>query len=343
MLLLGLCVAALVVGWLRLLTDRPRLPPGSSYSPQPDGAEGVYLWAEELGASPRRLQEAPLVGRTDQPPSLLLILQPEPAVSDDTRQAVERVAGAGGTVVLAGDSLGTVLLARDLGATLEALPAPAATLSPPDGSLVLASPSRLRVRAGGGTPLLVTPAGDAVAMRLGYEQGSLVVAATGALLSNEGLRDEATARFVYRQLLSGPAPNGVAFDEVHHSFAPEASASPSLDRLLLATAPGRAVLYLAALAFGFLLLGGRRLGPPIPEPRPTTTRRTMYEHVQMLAGLYRRAGRLSVARAAFARHYARHLARAAQPGAQQAALARIESARSEADLIAAVAAADDAR
>jgi hypothetical protein len=102
------------------------------------------------------------------------------------------------------------------------------------------------------------------------------------------------------------------------------------------------VLYAAALTFAFLLLGGRRLGPPIAARAPSTMRRTMYEHVQMLASLYRRAGQLDVLRASFARHYARHLAHAATPGAAQASVARIEAAHSEAELIAAVAAADDA-
>ena len=64
----------------------------------------------------------------------------------------------------------------------------------------------------------------------------------------------------------------------------------------------------------------------------------MYEHVQMLANLYRRAGQLGAARAAFLSHYAR-----LQAGSDRsAALRRVEIARTDSDLIAAVAALDDA-
>jgi hypothetical protein len=68
----------------------------------------------------------------------------------------------------------------------------------------------------------------------------------------------------------------------------------------------------------------------------------MAEHVQMLAGLYRRAGQLNLVRSAFVGHYARRLRRPDAPPGARAALARIEQARSEAELIAAVATADDA-
>jgi len=70
----------------------------------------------------------------------------------------------------------------------------------------------------------------------------------------------------------------------------------------------------------------------------------MYEHVQMLANLYRRAGQFGTLRAAFDRHYKRELARGnAGPKTMATlavAVARIETARNEADLIAAVAAAE---
>ena len=42
MVLLGICVAALLIGALRLATERTPLPAGSSYSAQPDGALALY-------------------------------------------------------------------------------------------------------------------------------------------------------------------------------------------------------------------------------------------------------------------------------------------------------------
>ena len=66
--------------------------------------------------------------------------------------------------------------------------------------------------------IIVDPNGDWVALRMPYKPGSLIVLATPEPLLNEGLRDEQTARFVYRELLSGATT--VAFVEVHHSFTP---------------------------------------------------------------------------------------------------------------------------
>jgi hypothetical protein len=341
LLLLGLCVAALALGGLRLLTETPQFPTGSSYSPRPDGAQGLYEWSQALGGQPRRLPQLPRPG--DAPPRTLFIIQPEAVVDATARTTFDRVADQGGTLVLAGDSISTLVYARSLGVALDLLPSLARTARVPDGSLELAVPWRYRLRAPNATPLLVTPGGDAVAIRLDYLHGTLVVVASSAVLTNQGLGDEAVARFVYRQLLSPPAAGDVAFDEVHHPFAPVGgSASPSVDWLLFNTAPGRAVLYAAVLTFAFLLLGGRRLGPPVAARAPSSVRRTMYEHVQMLASLYRRAGQLDVLRGAFIRHYARRLAHAAPPDTTQAIVARIAAARSETELIAAVAAADDA-
>jgi hypothetical protein len=152
---------------------------------------------------------------------------------------------------------------------------------------------------------------------------------------------------VYREVLSKASSNGAfVFDEVQHSFAPVAADPATMDHLLFTTAPGRALIYAAVLIFLYLLLSGRRLGPPIPARSPMETRRTMYEHVQMLANLYRRAGRLGTVRAAFDRHYKREMARGAggspaRAAALAEAIARIETARTESDLIAAVAAVSD--
>jgi hypothetical protein len=175
-------------------------------------------------------------------------------------------------------------------------------------------------------------------------QGTLVVIGSPNLLLNDALRDDRTARFVYRQVVQGAAT--IAFDEAHHSYVPpNATAAPaSLNQLLLTTAAGRALIYVAAVTFVFVLLNGRRLGPAVVARGPTETRRTMYEHVQMLANLYRRADQFPVLRAALARHYSRLLARRAvgTPGAAalSEALARMETARSEPELLAALAAAE---
>ena len=69
--LLGICVVALVIGGLRLLTERTPLPVGSSYSAQPDGALGVYAWFDALGGRTLRLRD--LVLDESQPASLVVV------------------------------------------------------------------------------------------------------------------------------------------------------------------------------------------------------------------------------------------------------------------------------
>ena len=345
MILLGICVVALVVGALRLATQQTTLPTGSSYSAQPDGALALYDWAAAIGGSPRRLQDPVLRQTTGQVSTTLLVLQPESTISDTVGTSFDGVPDHGGTIVLAGDSLAWLLYARSLGITVEPIRDAGSTATAPDGALLVPGAFRYRVRGSGATPLLVVPNGDWVALRMPYRQGSLVVLATPGPLTNAALGDQETARFVFRDVLAGAATGSpLVFDEVHHSFTPVGAEPASANELLFTSAPGRALLYAAGLIFLYLLLSGRRLGPPIPARSPTETRRTMYEHVQMLANLYHRAGQLAVVRTAFGRHIARELARSAGASPERTAmlttaLARVETSRTESDLIAAVASA----
>jgi hypothetical protein len=329
--LLALVSGAIIVSWVQLARDT-RLPVGSSYSFQADGAQALYEWADALGAQPSRFQQATI--DPSAAPRMLLVLQPESFLSDRDRRAFDTVARNGGTLVLAGDSLALQAYARSLDVTFE----PAPVTSPQGLSFI----SRFRLRADDATPLLMSADGDWLALRKPHRQGTLIVIASPQPLTNGGLRDPETARFVLRELLQQP---GIAFDEAHHSYSPPTESQPvTLNQLLFDTAPGRAIVYAAGLMFVFLLLAGRRLGPPIAERGAAHTRRTMYEHVQMLAGLYRRAGQLETVRAAFARHYQRVAAHGTLSPTRAAALSeaarQVQQAGSESALVTAVAAAD---
>jgi hypothetical protein len=275
----------------------------------------------------------------------VLLVQSESFVPELDRTAFDEVPKHGGTLVLAGDSIPLIAYASALGVTIDLI-RPVASATSADGQLALAldPPATHRVRADNATPLLVTANGDWLALRKPYQSGFLVVIATPQPLTNAALREDATARFVYRELLSGPLAGGaIAFDESHHSYAPPTVDSPAtVNQLLFQTAPGRAVVYGALLVFVFLLLGSRRLGPPVAARSAIETRRTMYEHVQMLATLYRRAGQLDTLRSTFVQHYTRALARSGHAARLAEAVARIEAARSERDLLEAVVAADEA-
>jgi hypothetical protein len=343
LVLLTLCVGALLVSWLQLARNDARLPPGSSYSTQADGAQALYLWSEALGSPPRRVRQ-PVLDEHDLP-RLLLVVQPEAVLGERDRKAFDAVAQNGGTLVLAGDSPPLLAYARELGVRVDAAQVSSSAITAEGTTLLVAS--RYRLRGVTGTPLLTAGNGDLLAARKPYLSGSLIVIASPAPLTNADLRDPDTARFVYRELLAPVAGQAIAFDEAHHTFVPpDASQPATVDGLLFETAPGRAVVYAALLTFAYLFLAGLRLGPPIPERGSGGIRRTMYEHVQMLAGLYRRAGQLSTVRSAFDRHYQRRLARggiaAGQLGAFSEAADQVHAAQSEAALLAAVVAAERA-
>lgn len=330
--LLALVSGAIIVSWLQLGRDT-RLPVGSSFSYQADGAQALYQWVEAIGAQPRRLQQATI--EPSAMPTTLLVLQPEAFIGDRDRRMFDNVPRNGGTLVLVGDSLALQGYARNLDVTFEPTP-----LTSPVGMPIA---SRFRLRSSDATPLLTSPEGDWLALRKRYRQGTLIVIASPQPLTNAGLRDPSVARFVYRELLN--QQSSIAFDEAHHSYSPPAESEPvTLNQLLFDTAPGRAIVYAAALVFLYLLLAGRRLGPAVAERGAAETRRTMYEHVQMLAGLYRRAGQLATVRLAFARHYQRLLAVGSLSGARagqlSSALTDIQSASSESALVSAVAAAE---
>jgi len=341
MVLLGICVVALVIGVLHLATERPSLPSGSSFSTAPDGAMALFAWTEAAGASPSRFREAPV----DDATTTLLILQPETFVDSQSSAAFDAFAERGGTLVLAGDSIAWAAYARSLGVMVQPVSAGPAEVSTPDG-LTLPLTSRYRLEGGGTQAILSRDNGDPVAVRKPYRQSSLIVIASPDPLTNAGLGNEATARFVYREIVGPTTGHSLAFDELHHSFAPTSPGPATVNTLLFSTAAGRAVIYAALLTFVYLWLSGRRLGPALPARLPGETPRTMYEHVQMLANLYRRAGQFGVVRESFGRHYARLLARgrvgSKRTAAMAEALEHIKLARGESELVGAVASVDDA-
>jgi hypothetical protein len=340
MLLLGISVVAVLIGALRLATQPAEQPPGSSLSSAPDGALALYSWLGDLGASTQRLP-----GRTLDPSVKELIdLQPTVLPDGIARAALNELADRGGTIVVAGDSLQWLVTVRNLGLTVDPAPPSQQTLTTDGQSLPFSVRFRVQSPDSRAEPLLVSEDNQWLALRTPYRQGTLIVIASPVPLSNAGLRDDATARFVFRTIASLSQGQTVAFDEYQRMPARPTPGSPSFMQLLLHTPAGLAIVYVALLTFAFLFLMGRRFGPAVVGLSAAESQRSMYEHVQMLANLYRQAGQLAVVREAFNRHYTRAASRSESHHAAELAeaLVRIQSARTESDLVAAVAAIHDA-
>jgi len=327
-----------VLAWVRQRAAQPDLPPGSSYSNAPDGARAVLLWLEATGLRAGRLEGTQTIVQAR--PDALFVIQPGFDITSTGRLAFDDVANRGGTLVLAGYTPTLLEYAAELGVRSSLDGNIIETASPPRGTARLAGapgasggaasltvPVRTRVRlqgAAGAQPLLVSSDGRVVALRQSYKRGTLIVLSTPEPLTNEGLRDPDTARFVYRELvaplIAGPQGSPgiqpvVLFDETHHAdpqlgLGPDASFATRLQRYVLTTPLGGAAVYAGALLFLYLLLSGRRLGPALRPVRAGAASRTMFEHVQALAGLYRRGAQFLPLRAHFSRHYRRLVARA---------------------------------
>ncbi len=290
LLALGALVGVLaIVSWLGYREQTPRLPTGSSQSIQVDGSRALFLWAQSLGLGATQLEAPQLTpGRI---PRVLLLVQPATTITTADRREYEQVLRGGGTLVLAGGSPAITSYAQSFG--IRQVPIQVADrVQTPDGQTSFALSARARLDAPGADPLLVTPGGDWLAIRKRQSGGTVVAFSTADPLLNDTLRQPNAARFVYRTLFQPLAPGApLAFDEAHYTIVTVSplQPSPSFDALLHATTPGRVALYLGALTFTYLLLSSRRLGPPLPAADPRRTSRTMFEHVQALAGLHRRA------------------------------------------------------
>jgi hypothetical protein len=340
MVLLGICVVALLIGALRLATQPVQLPAGSSLSSGPDGALALYSWLADSGVQTQRQTTRAI------PPEVSSVMIIEPAAMLDTaaKQTLDGVADRGGTLILAGDSFQWLVAARALGVTVEPAEQTTHMLTPDGESLPQGSRFRLRADGAGAEPLLLADDGQWLGLEMPYRNGKLVVIGSPVPFTNAGLTDDANARFVFRQFVAPLAGRTVAFDDYQRTPGGADPDSTSVNQLLFQTPTGLAIVYAALLTFAFLFFAGRRLGPALSVRSAAESQRTMYEHVQMLADLYRRAGQLAVVRATFSRHYGRLLARGNVSPARRAdfsnALSRVETAQTESELTSAVAAID---
>ena len=268
----------------------------SIYDESPGGASILRRYFEAVGrtvVAVRGDRFAP----TDAGVTTLFLLGTVDPIEPADLTALHDFVRAGGTLVIATDlGLNERRLLDDFGMPVRsgisagAVSGPiavhtAAFAAPPVRSIVVDVGVALAPREDATT--LVSVAGIPV-VALGSE-GRGRVFAVGSLApflnSAIGLADN--GRFALA--LSGGAAR-IGFDEYHHGARP----APDITALLAQTWLGRGLLAAFALAFAYLALTGRRLGPPIPlDPRPP---RSSLEYVRGLAGLARRSGHGEIAR-----------------------------------------------
>jgi hypothetical protein len=283
---------------------------GSVYDDGPGGAAALRRYLDAMGARTTTLQGerfVPDVSTT----SVLFILGATEAITPTDAENVRKFVSAGGTAVVATDlglSERPLLDAFGLSITGLALPGvhpltnavfadpPARALAVDRAGSLSLSPRALALASDGRTTI-------AAAVREG--RGTFYVLASLGPFLAAGLGQADNARVALAFAHDAVAQGGtVAFDEYHHGF------HPSADVLVLmqSTWPGRALVFAVAAGFLYLVLSGRRLGPPVPlDPRPA---RSSLEYIRGFAGLVRRSGRGEIARRRLRRDLRGGLARA---------------------------------
>jgi len=226
---------------------------------------------------------------------LLFMLRPSELVSPDDVAALRAYLDDGGTVVLAHDFeplVEPVLETFDIHFA-QGVTQTGTHLS---GPIFAAVPAH-ELEAGYGRELRLGPAWDPIAsddraptaaIRT-TGRGRLIVVGSAAPFITSDLAAADNAHFAVD--LAALANGGtVAFDEYHHGAHP----GPTMLAVVERTWPGRALLFAMVVVFLFVVLTGRRLGPPLPlDPRPP---RSSLEYVRGFAGLVRRAGRQEIVR-----------------------------------------------
>ncbi|HET8655436.1 MAG TPA: DUF4350 domain-containing protein [Longimicrobiaceae bacterium] len=153
-------------------------------------------------------------------------------------------------------------------------------------------PSSPRLADSAATPLLVTGDGQVTALAARLGAGRVVAISDPAPLTNGAVRRSGMAPLFVRAAAAGSGR--VIFDEYHQGFRRGGGAAVATIHFLRRTGPGHALLQLAVVALGLLLVAGRRFGSPLPPP--PARRRDPLEHVDALGEAYRRAGARRTAR-----------------------------------------------
>ncbi len=309
----------LIIGGMLLARQLSSIRP--PYHPQSKAADGtlvLWRWLERMGYQVRRLPETPAKAP---PQADMIILFPgnDPFSARDAEMLYDWAA-AGHTLVLAGFRL-EIAISRQFGVAssvstedmlkpylfqdIPLLPqAPSALKSP-----VLQNSGLDISDAPGALPVLNHHAGNkitypAVAVQA-VGQGVIWHLAPQAAPTNEALQGEMGS--LIPALLRTAPEGGVIYMDIYRPFvaaekAPAPARGPGLLMTILTTAWGRALVLAGALLLLFLLLQGRRLGPPLPAQQ-TIRRREASEYVVAMARLKRRARQ----RHAVARHQSQRL------------------------------------
>ncbi len=313
-LFLALALLLILVAFT-LLQGEPRVPrPFDPSSPDATGLRALWLWLEGMEYVVERNDGATFAMPPDS--ALIFVFPNQHLYSAEEANQLQSWVDAGGTLVLIGPAPSDAALID----AFQVAPGPAV-----EGMFVavdqqqpllpdLATPIQLGSATAtldmsdalAALPVLATSDGQ-VSLAIQYVgQGVVWHLSLSHSLINEQLRDPAQATLVPALLRHTPAGGRIVID-TYHLFGPDTTPSNTITSLqdwLYRTPMGWAVLFGLAVTLLFLLLQGRRLGPPIPT-QEEMRRREGAEYVTAMANLLRRGQQ----RAFVAEHHKQRLKR----------------------------------
>lgn len=289
-MLLGVVFAAAVQR-----TEQEKPPPLASFSSEPDGSEALRLWLQDLGYQTHHEPETAF--RPPDDASLLLMLEPSTlGIDSEDWSIVDAWVKRGGTLLLAGDRLGTEAAFQHFGFRVGLVLAPVIiTASQTPLFLSPSEPIGLSTRAfliPVGTKDLVTHVAmgaKPVIVSWTEGKGRVILSATAEPFTNAGLKQPGRAALALNLISAAGQSGSVWIDEWHHGVRADQPKRIGPGDWLRYSAGGRALLLAALLMFVALLLRGRHFGRSLPVPTETARRAPM-EYITAVANLGRRAG-----------------------------------------------------
>lgn len=297
--LAALLVALVVIVALSLIGGQREVDaqvPYSSTSASPNGTLALHDWLSAIGyAIGRRGAPAGDLPPADGAVVILPALQERDALWSQDLLAWVR---DGGTLIVLQPDLAFNPLLRELGVAVRndfmdrgalrvGAALPGATAPPAPGYAVrwleLDRPHAAHIIGREGPALISFPEGG----------GRIYVTTIDDLFTNDGLREEANARWARAMLAPLPAGSSVIFDQTRLGVT--YNDQPGFNQVLFTTPWGWAVLFSAAALALYVIVNGRRFGralPPNAGPAlVSASRRDPAEYVVSTAGLFQRAGK----------------------------------------------------
>ncbi len=275
-------------------TGQEAAPPYSSLSSTPGGVRALLLWLNELGYSVS--EETPVTFRIPDDTNLLLMLEPLPGITTDEWQTIDDWVEAGGTLILAGDGVGTALATRHYQFTL-AYHTPATytvTMQTPLWTSPPTTKTKIQNRAHFQTnrdDFVTHLAIDARPALVSFERGNgrVILSTAPYPFSNAGLKEDGNRALILNTIGVSEQAGTIWFDEWHHGLRGHLTEVVGPGNWLRSTPAGHSMLYIATVIFVALVLQGRRFGRPVPLSKDIT-RRAPLEYITAIANLGRRAG-----------------------------------------------------